>query len=76
MKAAGDCSIINFRAVQAYLFSSGSIGYAVSEKGVRGVTRTLAREFGKDNIRVKTVVPGWVMTERRKYYGSTRPRKR
>jgi NAD(P)-dependent dehydrogenase (short-subunit alcohol dehydrogenase family) len=41
-------------------------GYAVSKYGVRGVTRTLAREFGKNNIRVNTVVPGWVMTERQK----------
>ena len=41
-------------------------GYAVSKYGVRGVTRTLAREFGNDNIRVNTLVPGWVMTERQK----------
>ena len=32
------------------------------------MTRTLAREFGKDNIRVNTVVPGWVMTERQKKF--------
>ena len=30
------------------------------------MTRTLAREFVKANIRVNTVVPGWVMTERQK----------
>ena len=60
------CSIINFGSVQAYLSSHGMSGYAVSKYGVRGVTRTLAREFGKDNIRVNTLVPGWVMTERQK----------
>ena len=59
-------SIINFGSVQAYLSSPGMSGYAVSKYGVRGVTRTLAREFGKNNIRVNTVVPGWVMTERQK----------
>ena len=68
IKAAGGGSIINFGSVQAYLSSPGMTGYAVSKYGVRGVTRTLAREFGKDNIRVNTVVPGWVMTERQKKY--------
>ena len=29
-----------------------------------GLTRSLAREFGPDNIRVNCVVPGWIMTER------------
>ena len=76
MKVAGGGSIINFGSVQAYLSSPGMTGYAVSKYGVRGVTRTLAREFGKDNIRVNTVVPGWVMTERQKKFGSMRPRKR
>ena len=68
MKAARGGSIINFGSVQAYLSSPGMTGYAVSNYGVRGVTRTLAREFGKDNIRVNTVVPGWVMTERQKKF--------
>ena len=66
MKENGGGSIINFGSVQAYLSSPGMSGYAVSKYGVRGVTRTLAREFGKNNIRVNTVVPGWVMTERQK----------
>ena len=66
MKENGGGSIINFGSVQAYLSSPGMSGYAVSKYGVRGVTRTLAREFGKHNIRVNTVVPGWVMTERQK----------
>ena len=66
MKENGGGSIINFGSVQAYLSSPGMSGYVVSKYGVRGVTRTLAREFGKNNIRVNTVVPGWVMTERQK----------
>ena len=66
MKENGGGSIINFGSVQAYLSSPGMSGYAISKYGVRGVTRTLAREFGKNNIRVNTVVPGWVMTERQK----------
>lgn len=31
-----------------------------------GLTRTLAREFGPDHVRVNAVAPGWVLTERQK----------
>ncbi|OZA06725.1 MAG: hypothetical protein B7Y02_14795 [Rhodobacterales bacterium 17-64-5] len=31
-----------------------------------GLTRTLAREFGPDRIRVNAIAPGWVLTERQK----------
>jgi NAD(P)-dependent dehydrogenase (short-subunit alcohol dehydrogenase family) len=31
---------------------------------VQGLTRSLARDLGRFNIRVNTLVPGWVMTER------------
>jgi NAD(P)-dependent dehydrogenase (short-subunit alcohol dehydrogenase family) len=30
------------------------------------MTRTLARDLGKHRIRVNTIVPGWIMTERQK----------
>jgi len=36
--------------------------YATSKSAVCGLTRSLAREFGKQNIRVNTLTPGWVMT--------------
>ena len=40
--------------------------YTCAKAGVNGLTRGLARDYGKFNIRVNTVVPGWVMTERQK----------
>jgi NAD(P)-dependent dehydrogenase (short-subunit alcohol dehydrogenase family) len=36
--------------------------YATSKSAVNGLTRSLAREFGKHSIRVNTLTPGWVMT--------------
>ena len=39
-------------------------GYAIAKSGVEGITRTMARTFGPDGVRVNTVLPGWVATER------------
>ena len=39
-------------------------GYAIAKSGVEGITRTMARTFGPKNVRVNTVLPGWVATER------------
>jgi NAD(P)-dependent dehydrogenase (short-subunit alcohol dehydrogenase family) len=38
--------------------------YVATKGGVMGFTRSLARELGPRGIRVNTVSPGWVMTER------------
>ncbi|UWQ21407.1 SDR family NAD(P)-dependent oxidoreductase [Jannaschia sp. W003] len=40
--------------------------YATAKAAVHGLTRTMARDLGKHRIRVNTVVPGWIMTERQK----------
>jgi NAD(P)-dependent dehydrogenase (short-subunit alcohol dehydrogenase family) len=38
--------------------------YVATKGGVMGFTRSLARELGARGIRVNTVSPGWIMTER------------
>ncbi|MFA5818777.1 MAG: SDR family oxidoreductase [Bacteroidales bacterium] len=38
--------------------------YNASKSGIIGFTRSLARELGPLNIRVNTLSPGWIMTER------------
>jgi len=64
MKEAGGGSIINFGSVSWKLGMGGMPAYVTAKAAVGGLTRGLARDVGKFNIRVNTVVPGWVMTER------------
>jgi NAD(P)-dependent dehydrogenase (short-subunit alcohol dehydrogenase family) len=66
MKAAGGGSIINFGSVSWRLKQGGMPVYTTSKAAVQGLTRSLARDFGTANIRVNTIVPGWVMTEKQK----------
>lgn len=64
MKSAGSGSIINLGSVGWMMASAGYPVYAASKAAAHGMTRALARELGPDRIRVNTLVPGWVMTEK------------
>lgn len=64
MKAAGGGSIINFGSVSWMLKQGGMPAYTASKAAAQGLTRCLARDFGPYRIRVNTLVPGWVMTEK------------
>ncbi len=64
MKAAGWGSIQNLGSVSWMRGRDGMIGYTTSKAAIHGMTRVLAREVGPDNIRVNSVVPGGVVTER------------
>jgi NAD(P)-dependent dehydrogenase (short-subunit alcohol dehydrogenase family) len=64
MRAAGGGSIINFGSISWMLKQGGMPAYTASKAAVQGLTRGLARDFGPHRIRVNTLVPGWVMTEK------------
>ncbi len=64
MRALGGGSIINFGSVGWMMASGGYPVYAAAKAAIHGMTRGLARELGPDAIRVNTLVPGWVMTEK------------
>jgi NAD(P)-dependent dehydrogenase (short-subunit alcohol dehydrogenase family) len=64
MRAAGGGSIVNFGSVSWKLRQGGMPAYTSSKAGVQGLTRGLARDLGVYGIRVNTLVPGWVMTEK------------
>jgi D-xylose 1-dehydrogenase len=57
-------SIINIGSSSYMMQEDFFPGYAIAKSAVEGITRTMARTFGPDNIRVNTVMPGWVATER------------
>lgn len=64
MRSRGGGSIVNIGSGSWKIKGSGYSVYATCKSAMLGFTRCLARELGRDNIRVNCVVPGWVMTER------------
>ena len=66
MQGLGGGSIINFSSISFMMADKGYAAYITANAGIVGMTRTLAREFGPDRIRVNAVAPGWVLTERQK----------
>jgi NAD(P)-dependent dehydrogenase (short-subunit alcohol dehydrogenase family) len=57
-------SIINVSSVSYMMGNSGYPGYMAANAGINGLTRALARELGPQNIRVNSLAPGWVMTDK------------
>ena len=71
MIAAGKGSIINMGSNSWWEGAGGMPVYTSAKAAVHGMTRSFARDLGKHRIRVNTVVPGWVMTERQKELWAT-----
>jgi D-xylose 1-dehydrogenase len=59
-------AIINIGSNSWWEAGGGFPAYATAKSAVHGLTRTMARDLGAHRIRVNTVVPGWIMTERQK----------
>ena len=64
MKRLGGGCIINMGSIIWRLTHTGLPAYSTSKAGVTGLTRTMAREYGPSGIRVNTISPGAVWTER------------
>lgn len=71
MRTAGHGSIINLGSNSALLGLSGYPAYVTSKAAITGLSRALARELGPHNIRVNTLIPGWVMTARQRVLWAT-----
>jgi NAD(P)-dependent dehydrogenase (short-subunit alcohol dehydrogenase family) len=66
MQATGGGAIVNFSSISYMMGNAGYVAYTTSNAGITGMTRSLAREFGPDNIRVNALAPGWVLTPKQK----------
>lgn len=64
MIAAGGGSVVMFGSHSWMLGMGGMPLYAASKSAVLGLTRALARDYGRHGIRVNHFAPGWTMTER------------
>jgi 3-oxoacyl-[acyl-carrier protein] reductase len=63
MRAGGAGSIINIASLAATYGMPFALHYTTSKAAVIGLTRGLARELGRDNIRVNAIAPSAVLTE-------------
>jgi NAD(P)-dependent dehydrogenase (short-subunit alcohol dehydrogenase family) len=64
MREAGGGSIINMGSVSWMIGQGGMAAYTAAKSAVLGLTRSLARDWGPENVRVNSIAPGWIMTDR------------
>jgi len=64
MRACGGGVILNLGSISWHLGLPGLVLYQTAKAAVEGLTRGLARDLGRDGIRVNTIVPGNVQTPR------------
>lgn len=62
MLESGGGSIVNISSILGKVGFAGAPAYVSSKHGVVGLTETAAVEYGKDNIRVNAVGPGFIST--------------
>jgi NAD(P)-dependent dehydrogenase (short-subunit alcohol dehydrogenase family) len=66
MRKVGFGSIINFSSISYMMGNAGYPVYTACNSAINGLSRSLAREFGPDKIRVNALAPGWVLTQKQK----------
>lgn len=64
MIQAGGGAIVNLGSVSWVLGQGNMPCYTTAKSAIQGLTRALARDLGPNNVRVNSILPGWIMTER------------
>lgn len=64
MQRAGMGSIVNISSISGLVANYGapSVAYVGSKFAIRGMTKAAAMEYARDNIRVNSVHPGFILT--------------
>ena len=73
LRSAGGGTIVNVSSVQALASQQNVLAYTVSKHGLIGLTRSIAMDFAKENIRANAVCPGTVDTPMLKWAASLDP---
>jgi NAD(P)-dependent dehydrogenase (short-subunit alcohol dehydrogenase family) len=64
MKGEGGGSIVNVSSINALLGPAELAAYSAAKGAINALSKSLAHEWGVDNIRVNALSPGWVATPR------------
>jgi NAD(P)-dependent dehydrogenase (short-subunit alcohol dehydrogenase family) len=64
MAAAGGGSIVNLGSISWMFGAPGLIAYTTAKAAVAGLTKSLAREWGAQGIRVNCIAPGMIWTRK------------
>lgn len=64
MKQQGSGVIINISSVNVKFAPAQLVSYITAKAGMNGMTKALAQEVGQYNIRVNSILPGWVATQK------------
>lgn len=62
MVAQGGGAILNISSINTQFGPPNLASYITAKAGMLGITKALATDFGGDNIRVNSILPGWVAT--------------
>lgn len=72
LKASGRGAIVNLASDTALWGAPNLMAYVASKGAVTAMTRSLAREFGADNITVNAIAPGLTLVEATEYVPEAR----